>query len=120
MNKSELQVLIADDVSAMRNHLRWLLQEAGFHNITTSPNGDAAIDMVDKRHFDLIVSDWHWPSKRDGLDLLKYMRIHLENHSTPFVMLTAEMTRERVVQAIACGVDDYLIKPIVTEELRTR
>ena len=60
---------------------------------------------------DLILCDWYLNAS-SGLDLLRELRKSRERDSTAFVLLTAENAKEKVVEALKAGVDDYLLKPL--------
>jgi two-component system chemotaxis response regulator CheY len=68
---------------------------------------------------DLILSDWRM-APVGGLELLASLREDPKLKSIPFVMLTAESTKERVVSAIRSGVDDYIVKPLSVDLVQTK
>jgi two-component system chemotaxis response regulator CheY len=55
-----------------------------------------------------------------GLELLKEIRNKDGFRDTAFVMLTAEGTKERVIEAVRAGIDDYVMKPFTTEHARLK
>jgi two-component system chemotaxis response regulator CheY len=119
MEKEDVNVLIVDDVKTMRIQLKDLLKSFGYKKITTAGSGEEAKTFFVAEKFNLILSDWHM-SPGSGLDLLKYVRSQPELKSTPFILITAEGTKDNVVDAIGAGVDDYLVKPITMEQLSTK
>jgi two-component system, chemotaxis family, chemotaxis protein CheY len=50
-----------------------------------------------------------------GLDLLKLIRNSPETQNIPFVMITAESEREKVIDALKSGANDYIIKPLTAD-----
>jgi two-component system chemotaxis response regulator CheY len=107
----EASVLIVDDVNAMRVQLRDLLRRAQFKNVKVASNGEEAKGMMELEKFHLLLVDWHM-EPTDGFDLLRYVRSHPDYSNTPFIMISAENTKERVIEAIKAGVDDYIVKPL--------
>ena len=63
------------------------------------------------------VSDWNMPIM-DGLALLKAIR--QRDRDIPFIMITTEAERSRVVAAVQAGVSDYLVKPFTPDELKVK
>ena len=59
---------------------------------------------------DLILCDWVMP-KVSGLEVVKFVKSSDDFKHIPIIMITAEATRENVVQAIQAGIDDYMVKP---------
>jgi hemerythrin-like metal-binding protein len=64
---------------------------------------------------DLIISDWEMP-EMSGIDLLKKIRSNSQKH-IPYIMLTSNNYSDQVIDAITEGVDHYLIKPVVIDNL---
>jgi two-component system chemotaxis response regulator CheY len=56
----------------------------------------------------------------DGLEFLKHVRSQEQTKNIAFIMVTAEGTKEKVVEAIKTGVDDYLMKPLTLEQIETK
>jgi two-component system chemotaxis response regulator CheY len=56
----------------------------------------------------------------DGLELLRHVRKDPNFKAIAFVLITAESTKERVIEAIKSGVDDYLIKPLTRVQIETK
>lgn len=99
--------------------VRELLAQAGFKNVKTAPSGAEARQILASEPMDLILSDWRM-APVGGLELLASLREDPKLKSIPFVMLTAESTKERVVSAIRSGVDDYIVKPLSVDLVQTK
>ncbi len=82
--------------------------------ITTAQNGLEALDAFDAGKFDLILSDWNMPAMT-GIEFLEAVRIR--DSKIPFIMITTECQKGQVVEAIAAGVTDYLVKPFTSDAL---
>jgi two-component system chemotaxis response regulator CheY len=119
MVRDEVGILVVDDVNAMRVQIRELLKTVGFGRIQVASNGLEAKQILEMDSFQLILADWQM-EPTDGLELLKYVRAHPEFKHIAFMMVTAESTKEGVVQAIQAGVDDYLIKPLTADQMQLK
>jgi signal transduction histidine kinase len=111
------RVLVADDNSDMRQYLARLLSEQ--YEVETVADGQAAIEAVQQRRPDLIVSDVMMPIL-DGFELLKALRAQEQTRTIPVVLLSARAGEESRVEGIQAGADDYLIKPFSARELLAR
>lgn len=92
------------------------LERAG-HTHAVYGTGARFIQAMVRETFDVLVLDWMMPDMT-GLEVLDWLR-QLENH-TPVLFLTSRDTEEDIVQALAHGADDYLVKPPRAGELLAR
>jgi len=118
MNK-DINILIVDDFSAMREIIRNLLHELGFENTSEADNGQIALPMLKTGKFDFLVTDWSMPDM-DGLTLLKTVRADEQLADLPVLMVTAEAKREQIVDAAEAGVNAYIVKPFTAETLKDK
>ena len=121
MFQPDIRILVVDDMMTMRKLVKKALSELGFSNIVEAPDGEQAWakinDMVSANTpFQLIVSDWNMPNMK-GIDLLKKVRGLAAMKAVPFLLLTAESEKDQVVEAMAAGVSEYLLKPFTKETL---
>lgn len=70
--QKSLTVLVVDDVLAVRESLAIAMADAGFE-VATAANGKEALDLLQAREFDVLVTDM-WMPEVDGLRLLKEIR----------------------------------------------
>jgi len=110
-----MQILIVDDSLSMRRILKKFLGNNGFHNIVESQDGLQALDRIQKKSVDLIISDLNMPGM-NGLEFLKIVKKDSRTQGIPFIMLTVEAIQKTMNKAIALGVDSYIVKP-VTEDI---
>lgn len=115
----ETVFLVVDDISIMRSMTVSLLRAAKVEHILSAANGREALQILERQHVDIILSDWNMPVMT-GLELLKTLRENPRSASTPFVMITVDAARERVSEAIAAGVTDLVIKPFTSGQLIDR
>lgn len=118
MNK-DINILIVDDFSAMRQIIRNLLRELGFDNTSEADDGQTALPMLKTGNFDFLVTDWSMPDM-DGLTLLKTVRADEQLGDLPVLMVTAEAKREQIVDAAEAGVNAYIVKPFTAATLKDK
>lgn len=119
MLPSQVNVLIVDDVNSMRIQIQELLRGFGFAEIDLASCGEEALRKASTKRYQLILSDWHM-QPLNGLELLRSVRTRFPYKDLAFIMITAESTRERVIEAIQSGVDDYLVKPLTPHQIQTK
>lgn len=111
--------LVVDDFDTMRkvtaNHLR----QQGVSRIVEAANGAEALRILQRQPITLVLSDWNMPVM-DGLELLQQVRATPRLAELPFLMITAEAERERVIAAIQAGVSEILVKPYTASLLSDR
>ena len=109
-------ILIVDDFPVMRDILVFQLKAQGFHDVLTVGSGEEALRLLQHRRVNLILSDWSMPPGMSGLELLGRVRKDSRLAQTPFILITGEVQRDMVTQAIGAGVSDFLLKPFKPEE----
>src|SRR5580765_6433627 len=110
------RILVVDDERSMREMLAILLKREG-HEVAVAENGRTAIDLLNQRPFDLVVSDARMPDV-DGLEVLRHARSI--NPSIIAIMITAYGSPDLIRGVAQLGVNDYVEKPFNTEVLRFR
>jgi two-component system chemotaxis response regulator CheY len=116
MDAEHVEILVVDDVQAMRVQIAHILKELGFRRISLAMSGEEAWTALNQRTFHLVICDWYM-SPTDGLELLKKVRASFELKNIAFVLVTAENTVEKVKVALLSGVDDYVVKPVTSKQL---
>jgi two-component system, chemotaxis family, chemotaxis protein CheY len=119
MLREEVGILVVDDVAAMRTQVKDLLRSFGFQKIRVAASGEDGKAQLDQEPTHLILCDWQM-QPTNGLEFLKYVRAHPDYKTTPFIMVTAESTKEKVIEAIKTGVDDYLVKPLTLDQIQNK
>ncbi len=106
-------ILLADDEETFRKTFAKVLHEEGM-TVTEVDNGIDAIDAVMKQPYDVVILDIQMPGA-DGIKVLREtMRIRPQ---TRVIMITAYGTIEMAVEAIKLGACDYVMKPVVFEDI---
>lgn len=114
-----MKLLLADDSGTMRTIQKRCLLKLGLAetDITEAEDGQQALTQFEGGTFDVVLSDWNMPNM-DGLTFLQ--KVREINKDVPFIMITTEAERARVVTAIQAGVTDYLVKPFTPDDLRAK
>ena len=112
MSRHEV-VLLADDEPLSRDFLQEALSSFGLEVHAVS-DGQQAIDAMQIRDFDLVVTDLRMP-RADGMQVLAAAK--KADPGRPVVLVTAHGTMHVAVEAMRSGADDILEKPVVLEEL---
>lgn len=103
-------VLVVDDDAMNRVMLSRLLTREGYA-VTEANDGAAALELVDKHAFDLVLLDVMMPGI-DGLQVLETLRKTRSVAELPIIMATAEDSSRDVVRALKLGANDYVTKPL--------
>jgi PAS domain S-box-containing protein len=113
----ECRVLVVDDNPVNRQIARLQLQKMG-HQVTTADDGEEALALLAKQTFDLVFMDFNMP-KLDGPETVRRLRSQDgPNHGVSVIALTAMAMSADRARCLAAGMNDYLTKPIVFDELR--
>ncbi len=114
-----LKVLVVDDFATMRRIVKNILKDIGFVNITEAEDGSVALKALQASAVDLIICDWNMPNM-SGLELLQAVRADPALKAIPFVMVTAEAQKTRVVEAVQAGVSNYIVKPFTADAVKEK
>lgn len=109
-----LQILVVEDEHSISNLIKINLTRAGYA-CDCAYDGLAAVDMLDKKPYDLVLLDIMLPGA-DGYEIMDYIA-PLE---IPVIFLTAKASVADRVKGLRMGADDYLTKPFEIIELLTR
>lgn len=115
----KIKILVVDDFSTMRRIVKNILKQLGYENIEEAEDGAQAYNKLKSGNFGFVVSDWNMPNM-DGLELLKRVRSDPELKGLPFLMVTAEAEKDKVIEAIKAGVSNYIVKPFTAEVLKEK
>ncbi len=111
-----IKTLIVDDIEQNAIMLRVLLENYN-HRVTFAPNGMEALDILETKSFDLIISDVLMP-RLDGFEFCKRVKQNKETKDIPFIIYTATyMDNESKKYGLSLGADRYLLKPLEPQQL---
>jgi two-component system chemotaxis response regulator CheY len=100
---SKLRILIVDDSTSARAHIRHALTSAGLARFVEATDGAQAVAAVAKETFDLIVTDYNMPLM-DGCGLVGYLRQNPATASIPIIMATTEKDPTKLDEVRRLGV----------------
>jgi DNA-binding NtrC family response regulator len=106
-------VLLADDEPLSRDFLQEALVHCGF-DVHAVPDGQAAIDALDRHDYDYVFTDLCMPNK-DGREVLVASK--QRDKDRPVVLVTAHGTMSVAIDAMRAGADDILEKPVALADL---
>lgn len=109
-------ILVVEDDEILNKMICAKLQQESYC-VFTSFDGEQALDLLDKEHIDLIISDIMMPNM-DGYQLAKELRDAA--YTIPILMITAKNQFEDMEKGFRAGTDDYMVKPISMRELVLR
>jgi two-component system chemotaxis response regulator CheY len=82
-------------------------------------DGSTALPMLQAGNYDFVISDWNMP-KMEGLELLRAIRADAKLTKTPVLLVTAESKKEKIIEAVKAGVNDYVVKPFNAEIIKAK
>jgi CheY-like chemotaxis protein len=111
------EVLVVDDEAVVLTVLREALRRGGYR-VTTAASAEEAIDLMQKRRFDLVLTDKNLPGA-SGLDVLRAARTL--SPAPAIVLITGYSSFDSAIEAMDIGAHDYIEKPIRdVDDLRFR
>ncbi len=119
MDLADLHVMVVDDFPPMRKLLIKSLRQMGASRILEARDGTEAVQLMNLKKVDLILSDWNMPDM-GGLELLRWVRDKHPWGHMPFLMVTSRGQQLDVVEAVKAGVDSYIVKPFTQEGLEEK
>ncbi|MBK9601903.1 MAG: response regulator [Anaerolineales bacterium] len=115
MNTLQKYLLVVEDIPDILKLLEATLVFKGYR-VVTAPNGQEALEIIQKEHPAVIITDILMP-KMDGFSLVHRLRINPETRDIPVVFLSATyVAPEDKAFAIAIGATRFLEKPVALEE----
>jgi len=108
-----MNILVVDDESVIREGLTRIL-EGGGYAAETAKNGHAAIELLQQKEFDLIITDLKMPGM-NGFEVLNAVKILQPD--VPVIMITGYATVETAVEAMKSGTVDYITKPFAPDQI---
>ncbi len=112
------RVLLADDQTDLLLLMKEMIQNSGF-DVVTASDGVEAMSVVFETHPDIIVLDYKMPRK-DGLEVAQDLKNNPLFAHIPIIICTAYSEKPIKLKGLSMGIDDYLIKPVDTDELVAR
>ena len=118
MTEKQINVLVVDDESAIREMIRFALGRSGM-KVRCAADGLEALTKISEETPDILLLDWMMPGI-NGLELTRRLRRNSQTAEIPIIMLTAKVSEDDKVAGLNAGTDDYIIKPFSPRELVAR
>lgn len=107
-------LLIVEDEDTLRESFKRLFVRDGY-KVDTAATGEEGLSLASENSYDVIISDIILPGI-DGIEMLS--RINSENPGQIFIVTTAYASLDTAVRALRIGAYDYVMKPIIHEEIK--
>jgi CheY-like chemotaxis protein len=112
------RILIAEDEPDIRELVAFTLRFAG-HEVTTTANGEEALQQASQLIPDIIIMDVRMP-KMTGYDACRAMKADLILKDIPVVFLSAKGQDAEIQTGLGVGAEEYLLKPFAPDQLAER
>lgn len=111
-------ILVVEDDYSARKLMQIVLEQDGYNAIVCE-NGQQALDILEDKHVDLIVTDIMMPLV-DGYTLIEELRNANVNYTIPILIVSAKEAPQDKRKGFLVGTDDYMVKPVDEEEMLLR
>ena len=112
------RILVVDDHAVNCEVLSAILLGDGYQ-VLTAEGGRQALDLTRREMPDLILLDMMMPEV-SGEDVLRAIRADETLQEIPVILITARASEEDRIFGLTLGADDYIAKPIISDEVRLR
>ncbi len=113
-----LNILVVDDDPTIRLLLGSILRKWEYR-VVEAADGREAQDLLRDQHIPLVLCDWNM-TEVTGVQLCRWIRSNTTTPYTYFILLTGRNDKESLIEGMEAGADDFLVKPIDSQELRVR
>ena len=118
---AKTQVLVVDDDASTRKLVKALLTGMGVSDILEAGDGMVGLELVQNVAPDVVILDWQMP-RLQGRNFMRLVRAPdtFPYPAVPVIMLTGHGEYSKVKEAIAVGVNEFLVKPVSSKALLDR
>jgi len=113
-----MRILVAEDDNTIRTWLKIKLSKWGYE-IDLAEDGLKAYELYQQHAHTLVMTDWMMPNL-DGIGLIQKIRETASVSKTYIIMVTAKQEGGDVITGVEAGADDYIVKPVQSDELQAR
>jgi len=118
---SKLHFLVVDDFESFRMSVRQMLRSFGAEHIDVVSNGKDAVQKCTYERYDIILCDFNMGNGQNGQQVLEELRYTKRvKHTSLFILITAETSKDIVVGTREYQPDGYIAKPITKAVLQKR
>src|SRR5690606_35016394 len=116
-----LKVLVAEDNLVNQMMLKKILQKWEVHQLVFAGDGEEAVRLYDQTDFDILLMDLQMPLK-DGFEVASHIRSlpDAKKSEIPIIALTASSFVEVKEQLTEAGIDDFIPKPFIPDDLLSK
>lgn len=112
-----VRILVAEDNAINQKLIVKILNQLGYHPDVAS-NGLEVIDYLNRQRYDIVFMDVQMP-EMDGLEATKYILQYWKNTERPVIVaMTANVMQGDRERCINAGMDDYISKPIISQDVK--
>ena len=104
------RILLVEDEPINQEIATAILDEVGLI-VEVADDGEAAIEMLARERYDLILMDMQMP-RMDGLTATRKIRTMPEWHAVPVLAMTANAFAEDRARCLEVGMNDFIAKPV--------
>ena len=121
MPNPQLSILVVDVAKFSSVMIGRALAKAGYEDVRFANSASAALELIQQRPTNVLLADWLMP-EMDGLELTAQVRQQdeMSDHYTYIILLTGRDGQDVLSQAFDRGVDDFIGKSAMNEQLVPR
>jgi len=110
------RILLVEDNPINRQVATGILEKYNY-DVTSAENGQAALETLEQKSFDLVLMDVQMP-EMDGFEATKRIRADARWRNLPIIAMTAHAMKGDRERCVETGMDDYITKPVSVDELQ--
>ncbi len=114
--KSQLNIMVVDDMTISRALMEQALDSLGIFKVQYEANGEMAYRKLAAAPVHLVISDHNMPGM-DGVELLEALRQNKATRNIGFILVTGSATRELIQRGQRAGMNNFIAKPFSREQL---
>lgn len=111
-----MNILVVEDEKNLNDAMCHIFNEDGYHT-KAAYDGKTGYELARTDEYDVIILDVMLPAM-DGFEVVHQLR--RDGNATPVIIVTAKTSTTDKIEGLDCGADDYMTKPIDTDELLAR
>ena len=115
---TRFNVLITEDSALIRNLERKVLEKIML-NVFEAADGVEALEILKNEKIDIVITDMDMPNM-DGEELIVNIRKNYGMSELPIILISGADEKEKFLEALKLGANDYLVKPFLEDELIIR
>jgi two-component system, chemotaxis family, chemotaxis protein CheY len=122
---ASMRVLLADDHPHIRSIISGILNALSMSSIETTERGDRALQLLSTGNYDLFITDYEMPGL-SGIEVARQLRKEARasepkpSFDIPILMITSNVTRQRLNDVRDAGIDEILAKPFTITAVSDR